>query len=165
MPASFKLIKKYGTNLASSTVITSETAIGSKNLATAASNMSVGVPETGTAYSYELFMQLVMTNPPSNRVTGLVSWYQYLYPETGVYLYGGKGYKNTTYNPSQNKSTLAIYDMSTYGDIGDSIFIGGTASAINSALNYMVYQLRVSSVAVYTNPHNPMVIHYSYTEE
>jgi hypothetical protein len=61
-------------------------------------------------------------------------------------------------------SDLANLDFSNYGGIDDCISVRGTVTAVNSVTGYMVFQLAVYSTAVYSNPHNPLLIHYAYDE-
>lgn len=167
MASLFYIYKRYGAALASTALITSETYIGSKNANVYHTAMAVGIP-TGSDppnYSYELFVQPKCIIAPLNLVSNWRMWYKYTRPETGVILYGGstgKAYANT---PTDNVSDIAIYDMSQYGAFDDPVSIKGQATAVNSVIGYMVFQLAVDTTASFAASHDPMLIHYAYSEE
>ena len=164
MAAGFALYKMSGANKSSASFST-ETNLGSKDdLTSLSTQMSISVPETGTAYSYELWVKPKCSRAPFNNAYNFCIWYRGDNPSTGCKLYGGSSLSYSA--PSSTKSTKATHDMIEYTSIGDSMPCGGHVNAIGSSFPYIILQIACTSQAqsIYGNQ-TPMIIHYSYSED
>jgi hypothetical protein len=172
MPASFTTYKMWGTLLVSSVAFTSETNIGTHNNNDPAANMSIGVPDSGVNYTYELPVKVKCVGMGGSAlINNFRMWYQNSttgqpggqnFPATGVYLYGGTS--KAYFTPTINQSTKATWLMTNYNSIGNSLLVGGQVTAVNSAFNFMVLQLRVAPTADYNAVETPIVMHWAYDE-
>lgn len=164
MSASLTWYKHWGTTTGmSSASFTSETSIGERDENLDADDMSIGVPDTGYEYSYELWTRAKLSNAPDNLVSNLRMWVDLSEIATGVTFFIGSA--NSYFTPSGSESTIATDDITDYTGIADSFVIAGTASQIDDYLNFAVFQAKVSSVADYQEQETPVVVHYAYDEE
>lgn len=163
MAASLDFYKYFGTAGTSSALFVSETAIGEQDAILAAGQMSIGVPDSGYEYSYELVVRAIVDNPPDNLVSNMRVWGDLSGIATGVVLFVGSA--SSYSQPVKTVSSIAIYDIADYTGISDAITIGGRASLTGSPLSYIYMQMRVHSSADYEQQELPVVVHYAIDQE
>lgn len=108
----------------------------------------ITLPESGTRYSYEVWIRLRCDLAPNDRVDNIKAWYDSGLPATGQNITVNSDTVNTYQTPinlQSNRGTRVDFD--TKASEGDSISLSGTLQNVGDYSSWLVFQLEVLSNA------------------
>lgn len=106
------------------------------------------VPDSGTRYSYEVWIRLRCDLAPSDRVENFLVWYVSGMPGSGYTLTVNSDVVNTYAAPTNFQSTKGTrVDFTTKNAEENSIALNGMLQNVGEYTSWLVFQLEIVSTA------------------
>jgi len=107
-------------------------------------NNPITIPESGTGYSYEVWIRCRCDLAPNDRVENFKAWYDSGMPGSGYTLTVNSSVVNTYNAPADSQSVRGSrVDFTTKNAEGSSIALNGTLQNVGDYTSWLVFQLEV----------------------
>lgn len=162
MSAIIEIREYHGTNLVSSSVVSTSSAFRSSDTSAAYTGFPIPVPDDGSAkYSYDLPIRLVITQAPDNSISNIRFWKDY------EVITGCKFYVDSVaavFTPADTGTAHAGSDLDNYYDIGHTYNWDIAANLTSGGDQSKILDLIMSVNSAASQGSDNILAHYAYDE-
>lgn len=151
MSATISVVQNAGMNYAGSTQEVAKTIfyfLSESNATASKASYPLQIPESGTKYSYEIYLRCRCDLAPAVKCDNFKAWYSSGMPGTGYKITVNSDVVNVYAEPLDVLSSKGSrVDFETKNAVGSSIALSGNLINVSDYTSYLIFQLEVVPTA------------------